>query len=172
MGIEEHRAQSPTSVGCAVITISDTRTEATDTSGQLIRDGLEGAGHRVLSSCIVPDEPPAIRRAVEDLDIPHPASPVANRVTVSLGVATGVGEPWRDVLKRADDALYSAKKGGRNRVAAAKTSEAELGRYRTLHEFMNLSTLPSHPATARRRWGRGPGRCDWARTVFHNRRRC
>ena len=68
-----------------------------------------------------------IRRAVEDLDISHPASPVANRVTVSLGVATGVGEPWRDVLKRADDALYSAKKGGRNRVAAAKTSEAISG---------------------------------------------
>lgn len=66
MGIEEHRAQSPTSVSCAVITVSDTRTKATDTSGQLIRDGLEGAGHRVLSSCIVPDEPPAIRRAVEE----------------------------------------------------------------------------------------------------------
>ncbi|MFB3073098.1 MAG: molybdenum cofactor biosynthesis protein B [bacterium] len=66
MGIEEHRAQSPTSVGCAVITVSDTRTEATDTSGQLIRDGLDGAGHRVLSYCIVPDEPPAIRRAIEE----------------------------------------------------------------------------------------------------------
>lgn len=64
--VHEHRAQSPTSVGCAVITVSDTRTEATDTSGQLIRDGLEEAGHRVLSSCIVPDEPPAIRRAVEE----------------------------------------------------------------------------------------------------------
>ncbi|MCH6566853.1 MAG: MogA/MoaB family molybdenum cofactor biosynthesis protein [Nitrospinae bacterium] len=64
--VHEHRAQSPTSVSCAVITVSDTRTEATDTSGQLIRDGLEGAGHRVLSSCIVPDEPPAIRRAVEE----------------------------------------------------------------------------------------------------------
>jgi len=65
-----------------------------------------------------------VRRAIEDLDIPHPASPVAGRVTVSLGVATGVGESWRDVLKRADGALYSAKKGGRNRVAAAKAAEA------------------------------------------------
>lgn len=64
--VHEHRAQSPTSVSCAVITVSDTRTEATDTSGQLIRDGLEGAGHSVLSSCIVPDEPSAIRRAIEE----------------------------------------------------------------------------------------------------------
>ncbi|MDA2917290.1 MogA/MoaB family molybdenum cofactor biosynthesis protein [Nitrospinae bacterium AH_259_B05_G02_I21] len=64
--VHEHRAQSPTSVSCAVITVSDTRTEATDTSGQLIRDGLEGAGHMVLSSCIVPDEPSAIRRAIEE----------------------------------------------------------------------------------------------------------
>ena len=66
MGIEEHRAQSPTSVGCAVITVSDTRTEATDTSGQLIREALLGAGHEVLAYCIVPDEPPAIRRAIEE----------------------------------------------------------------------------------------------------------
>lgn len=64
--VHEHRAQSPTSVSCAVITVSDTRNEATDTSGQLIRDGLEGAGHSVLSSCIVPDEPSAIRRAIEE----------------------------------------------------------------------------------------------------------
>ncbi len=66
MSVHEHRAKSPTTVGCAVITVSDTRTEATDASGQLIREFLEGAGHNVLASCIVPDEPPEIRRAIEE----------------------------------------------------------------------------------------------------------
>lgn len=66
MSVHEHRAKSPTSVGCAVITVSDTRTEATDASGHLIRESLEGAGHQVLASCIVRDEPPEIRRAIEE----------------------------------------------------------------------------------------------------------
>jgi molybdenum cofactor biosynthesis protein B len=66
MSVHEHRAKSPTSVGCAIITVSDTRTEATDASGQLIRESLEGAGHQVLASSIVPDEPPEIRRAIEE----------------------------------------------------------------------------------------------------------
>ena len=33
---EEHRAEGPDAVTCAVVTVSDTRTEETDTSGKLI----------------------------------------------------------------------------------------------------------------------------------------
>jgi two-component system cell cycle response regulator len=42
-------------------------------------------------------------------------------VTVSIGLcaATGGSEPPREVLLRADEALYQAKRGGRNRVVAA-----------------------------------------------------
>ncbi len=56
--------RGPVEVRAAVITVSSTRTEATDTSGQLIRDRFAAAGHQVVCSAIVPDTVPAIRAAV------------------------------------------------------------------------------------------------------------
>lgn len=53
----EHRASAPESVACVVVTVSDTRTEETDTSGRLMRERLEAAGHRVVGYHIVRDEP-------------------------------------------------------------------------------------------------------------------
>ncbi len=57
-----------------------------------------------------------IRKAIWRLALPHPASITATRVTASLGVAMSAPGSWEDVLKRADDALYVAKKAGRNMV--------------------------------------------------------
>src|SRR5262245_35127602 len=62
--VEEHRGKVPMSVACAVLTVSDTRTPATDRSGSLIVQYLESAGHQVLERQIVPDEPDRIRLAV------------------------------------------------------------------------------------------------------------
>ena len=56
-----HREESPRSVTVAVLTVSDTRTEATDTSGQLILEGLAANGHRVADYRIVADDPVLIR---------------------------------------------------------------------------------------------------------------
>jgi molybdenum cofactor biosynthesis protein B len=53
----EHKARAPRSVACYVLTVSDTRTPETDTSGRAIRELLEGAGHRVTGHAIVRDEP-------------------------------------------------------------------------------------------------------------------
>lgn len=52
---------------CAVITISDTRSEADDTSGQCIRALLEAQGHRVADYRIVKDEPDEIAALVRGL---------------------------------------------------------------------------------------------------------
>jgi molybdenum cofactor biosynthesis protein B len=62
--VAAHRAAAPDAVGCAVLTVSDTRTPATDTSGALIRELLTDAGHAVVDDRIVPDEPRLIREAL------------------------------------------------------------------------------------------------------------
>jgi molybdopterin adenylyltransferase len=61
---QEHKAQAPASVGCYVVTVSDTRTEATDASGGAIADLLAGAGHQVVGRTIVRDDPELVRSAV------------------------------------------------------------------------------------------------------------
>jgi molybdenum cofactor biosynthesis protein B len=61
----EHKATAPRHVACAVLTISDTRTEATDTGGRAIVSLLTGAGHRIAARAIVRDEPAAVRAFVE-----------------------------------------------------------------------------------------------------------
>ncbi|MCY7367634.1 MAG: MogA/MoaB family molybdenum cofactor biosynthesis protein [Chamaesiphon sp.] len=49
------------SIDCVVITVSDTRTPDTDSSGALIKQLLLAAGHKVCRYQIVPDEPEQIR---------------------------------------------------------------------------------------------------------------
>jgi two-component system cell cycle response regulator len=66
-----------------------------------------------------------IRRAVEDLRIPHEAKEPPGVVTVSVGVASlsaGDKDP-DDVLREVDAALYRAKQSGRNRVASQEEVE-------------------------------------------------
>ncbi len=53
---EDHRAQAPASVGCAVLTISDTRSAEDDRSGDLVRQNLRWRGHEVIEYEIVPDD--------------------------------------------------------------------------------------------------------------------
>lgn len=60
----DHKATSPATVRCYVLTISDTRTAATDTSGIAIAELLEANGHDVAGRAIVRDDPDAIRAAL------------------------------------------------------------------------------------------------------------
>jgi molybdopterin adenylyltransferase len=61
-GVEESLPFYP--LGIAVLTISDTRTMETDTSGGLLADRLSAAGHRLAGRIIVPDDVEAIRAQV------------------------------------------------------------------------------------------------------------
>ena len=61
---QEHKAHAPVSVGCFVLTISDTKTPDTDTSGTLIRELLTAAGHRVAGHAIVRDEPAQVTAVI------------------------------------------------------------------------------------------------------------
>jgi len=64
MGHQEHRRHAPRSVSVAVLTISDTRSESTDSSGRLIRRRLLQSGHQTGPYRIVPDDPASIRKVV------------------------------------------------------------------------------------------------------------
>ncbi len=55
--VAEHRAAATDRVRCAILTVSDTRTEKTDTSGILIKQLLRDSEHPVVDYRIVPDEP-------------------------------------------------------------------------------------------------------------------
>ncbi len=68
MPAEDHRrqAESQGAISLAVVTVSDTRTPETDTSGKLIHDLANAAGHLVVDYRIVQDEPDQVARALED----------------------------------------------------------------------------------------------------------
>ena len=63
--VAEHRGASPTRLRLAVLTISDTRTVATDTSGALVVELAEAAGHEVLDRVILRDDPEPLRSLIE-----------------------------------------------------------------------------------------------------------
>jgi molybdenum cofactor synthesis domain-containing protein len=62
-GIDESLPFYP--LGMAVLTISDTRSEETDTSGALLFERLTGAGHRLIDCAIVRDEIDAIQAVLK-----------------------------------------------------------------------------------------------------------
>jgi molybdenum cofactor biosynthesis protein B len=62
----EHKSEAPASVACYVVTVSDSRTPDTDTSGRAIRELLEAAGHAVSGHSIVKDEPMLVAMRVRE----------------------------------------------------------------------------------------------------------
>ncbi|WP_029192615.1 MogA/MoaB family molybdenum cofactor biosynthesis protein [Paenibacillus harenae] len=63
--VEEHRRQAPASVRCMIITVSDTRTPDTDTSGRLMKELLQQAGgFEIVDYYIVKDEYSSIQTLV------------------------------------------------------------------------------------------------------------
>jgi diguanylate cyclase (GGDEF)-like protein len=73
---------------------------------------------RTLDAAIAQGE--ALRRAVAEEALAHPASPLAPHVTISVGVAALVPSAdgsTQQLVAAADRAMYDAKTGGRDRVA-------------------------------------------------------
>lgn len=85
----------------AVLTVSDTRTPETDGSGKLLKEKLEGAGHRLHEKRIEPDDIYRIRAAVSqwvaDPDVHVVLSTGGTGVTGRDGTPEAV-EPLLDKL--------------------------------------------------------------------------
>ncbi len=91
---DQHRAEAPQQVRCAVITVSDTRTFETDRGGDTLVDLLTAAGHTLADRQIVPDEPDAMRTLLESLFARHPSrdtSPGEPVEAILMTGGTGIG---------------------------------------------------------------------------------
>lgn len=104
MSVTAHRADAPECVPCLVLTVSDTRTLETDTSGRAIAEALITAGHTVVARELVPDEPvkvaDAIRAHLGRNDV---------RAVITTG---GTGISRRDSTYEAVSALFDKRLDG------------------------------------------------------------
>jgi molybdenum cofactor biosynthesis protein B len=143
----EHRATAPSSVGCFVVTVSDTKTPDTDTSGALIRERLAAAGHAVVGSTIVRDEPRDVARLVRE---------ACGDPRVQVVVLTGgTGITSRDSTFEAVEALLDKRLPGFGELfrmlsfqeigPAAMLSRAQLG----VHARRIVVSLPGSPNACR-----------------------
>lgn len=104
MSQDEHRAGAPATVRCAVLTVSDTRTEATDTGGMAVVALLEEAGHRVSARRIVRDEPGDVAALVREW---------AGRPDIDVIITTGgTGLSVRDTTHEAVVSLLDKRLDG------------------------------------------------------------
>lgn len=85
-------------VGIAILTVSDSRTLGTDTSGGILEERVRSAGHLLAGRRIVPDDRRQIRAAVEEW-IADPAV----QIVISTG---GTGLTGRDVTPEAVEPLF------------------------------------------------------------------
>jgi molybdenum cofactor biosynthesis protein B len=84
----EHKAAAPARIGCYVITVSDTRTEDTDTGGRAIIELLNAAGHEIVGRTIVKDDAEQLRDAI--------GRQLANPAVQAIVATGGTGITSRD----------------------------------------------------------------------------
>ena len=100
--IDESLAFKP--VRIAVLTVSDTRDEESDTSGLLLAERIAGAGHAVADRAIVKDDVAQIREQIKAW--------VASRSVDAILTTGGTGITGRDVTPEAVEPLFDKKIDG------------------------------------------------------------
>ena len=144
---EEHKRHAPGVVGCWVLTISDSKTPATDTSGNLIRELLATAGHRVVGSEIVRDEPAEVQRVIRGA--------CENAGVQAVLMTGGTGITSRDSTFEAVDAMLDKRLPGFGELfrmlsyeeigGAAMLSRAQMG----IARGRIIVSLPGSPNACR-----------------------
>jgi molybdopterin adenylyltransferase len=100
----EHKDHAPHSIGCMVLTCSDTRAPQTDTSGQLIQRLLQESGHRVIAYHLVKDEPGQIQLRI--------AQGTGNENVQAIIISGGTGISNRDSTFEAVDEMLDKRLDG------------------------------------------------------------
>ena len=104
MSSEEHKAAAPARVRVFVLTVSDTRTDATDTAGAAIIELLKAEGHHIAGKAIEKDEPARVAELVR-----QQAAIGDVEAIISTG---GTGLTSRDSTYEAIDALLTKRLPG------------------------------------------------------------
>ena len=104
MSSADHRREAPASVSVHIVTVSDTRTVETDTSGAAIAELLTAAAHTVHGRTLLRDEPAEVRDAVLALAVPGGPD-----VVITTG---GTGITARDGTFEAVDAILTKRLPG------------------------------------------------------------
>ena len=143
----EHKANAPRAIGCFVLTISDSKTPETDTSGALIRERLTQAGHIVVGHAIVRDEPTQVTAVIR--------SGCADPAVEAFILTGGTGVTSRDSTFEAVEALLDKRLTGFGELfrmlsyeeigAAAMLSRAQGG----VVQGRALFSLPGSPNACR-----------------------
>lgn len=118
MAVEEHRAEAGSPPRWAVVTVSDTRTEATDLAGAQLVDRARRAGHEVNRRFLVRDKVAEIRDAVRRA--------LADPRVDAVLVTGGTGLAPRDVTPEAVEPLFERALPGFGELFRA-LSFAEVG---------------------------------------------
>lgn len=132
MGHREHKEKAVKNVNCVVITVSDTRTEETDSSGKLIQTLLKENGHIITNYKILKDVPVLIRDTV--------ANAITDNYLHAVIINGGTGVSKRDTTFEAVDSLLEKRLDGFGELfrylsfqeigSAAMMSRATAGVYR------------------------------------------
>jgi molybdenum cofactor biosynthesis protein B len=91
-------------VRVAILTVSDTRDEATDTSGQLLIDRVKAAGHELADRAVVRDDIDKIRQTVRNW--------IAGGQVDAIVTTGGTGLTGRDVTVEALEPLFDKRIDG------------------------------------------------------------
>ena len=102
----------------AVLTVSDTRNEATDMSGKFLADHLQEAGHELADKQIVVDDIDAIRTVLSNW--------IADPATDAIITTGGTGLTGRDGTPEAVEALLDKRMEGFGELFRALSYE-EIG---------------------------------------------
>jgi molybdenum cofactor biosynthesis protein B len=98
---EQHRSYAPKSLGFAAITVSDSRVDDDDRSGQVMRELIVGAQHTLIQHTIVPDEVEEIRDTLAAL--------LDTQEVDVVVLSGGTGLAPRDVTVAAIDPILSRR---------------------------------------------------------------
>lgn len=118
MAKTDHKKADHQCVRCAVLTVSDSRTQETDGSGALLKARIEASGHAVVAYDLVRDEPESVRARISA----YAASGTVDAVMVNGG--TGIAP--RDTTYEAVVALLERRLDGFGELFRA-LSFAEIG---------------------------------------------